>query len=197
MEEKFSVGAYLYSLRFYVLFIVALFVGSAVIGYNGFLNELFSAPLEWIQELSENVKDFSDIYPTWVLFLVFFAVIFVNNAFTCFLDIILGPLIGIFPLFSTFLNGGLIGWFARKEGLIILFAIVPHGLFELPAFFISTAIGLKLGREVLKKKGERHLKEELRKGLRVFFTFIILLLVIAALIESALIVLIPLLLNSV
>ena len=196
MEEKFSVGAYLYSLRFYVLFIVALFVGSAVIGYNGFLNELFSAPLEWIQELSENVKDFSDIYPTWVLFLVFFAVIFVNNAFTCFLDIILGPLVGIFPLFSTFLNGGLIGWFARKEGLTILFAIVPHGLFELPAFFISTAIGLKLGREVLKKKGERHLKEELRKGLRVFFTFIILLLVIAALIESALIVLIPLLLNS-
>ncbi len=196
MEENFSVGAYLYSLRFYVLFIVALFVGSAVIGYNGFLNELFSAPLEWIQELSENVKDFSDIYPTWVLFLVFFAVIFLNNAFTCFLDIILGPLIGIFPLFSAFLNGGLIGWFAREEGLIILFAIVPHGLFELPAFFISTAIGLKLGREVLKKKSERHLKDELRKGLRVFFTLIILLLVIAALIESALIVLIPLLLNS-
>jgi stage II sporulation protein M len=99
-------------------------------------------------------------------------------------------------MFSAFINGGLIGWFARKEGLIILFAIVPHGIFELPAFFISVAIGLKLGREVLKKKGDRNLKRELGNGLRAFFTLILLLLVIAAIIESALIVLLPLLLDS-
>lgn len=220
MEEKFSVGAYLYSLRFYVLFIVALFVGSAVLGYNGFLSEIFSSTMEQVQHLIENINGFTG----------YFKEIFFKNFLTCFLNavfipliiivilivivdillveklklnflkhlnILLGMIICVFPLFSAFFNGGLIGWLAREEGPKILFAIVPHGLFELPAFFLSAAIGLKLGREVLKKKGDRHLEDELGKGLRVFFTFIILLLVIAALIESGLIVLIPLLLNSV
>ncbi|MFZ2071123.1 MAG: stage II sporulation protein M [Halobacteriota archaeon] len=197
MEEKVTMGAYLYSLRYYVLFIIALFVCSAVIAYAGFLNNLFRAPFEWIRQISENVHGYSEIYPTWILFLLVFALILMNNAFACFLDIISGPLVGIFPIFSSFINGGLVGWFAREEGLIVLIGIVPHGLFELPAFFISAAIGLKLGREVLKSKGERNFTVELRKGLRLFFTLIILLLFIAALIESALIVFLPLLLESV
>jgi len=77
------------------------FVCAIVIGYNGVLSDVFGAPLEWIEELSEGIKDFTDIYPAWLIFMVFFAVIFLNNAFTCFLDIILGPLLGVFStLFS-------------------------------------------------------------------------------------------------
>ena len=219
MEENFSLRAYLYSLRFYVLFVVALFIGSAVLGYNGILSEIFSSTMEQIQHLIENINGFTG----------YFKEIFFKNFLTCFfnalfipliciiilivivdvflvnklklnflkrLNILLGMIICVFPLFSAFLNGGLIGWFAREEGPIILFAIVPHGLFELPAFFISAAIGLKLGREVLKKEGDRHLKNEFGKALRAFFTLILLLLVIAAIIESALIVLLPLLLDS-
>jgi uncharacterized membrane protein SpoIIM required for sporulation len=188
MDNKISLREYLYSLRFYFLFVSIIFICAIVIGYNGFLSDVFSAPLEWIEELSEGIKDFTDIYPPWVIFMVFFAVIFLNNAFTCFLDIILGPLLGIFPLFSIILNGGLIGWFAHEEGLIVFLAIVPHGMFEIPAFLLSAAIGLKLGREVLKRKEERHLKDELRKALRVYLILILLLLLIAALIESVWIV---------
>jgi len=125
---------------------------------------------------------------TCALPISFFAVLFLNNSFTCFLDIILGPLIGIFPLFSVFINGGLLGWFAKEQGLIIFLAIVPHGMFEIPAFLLSTSIGLRLGREVLKRKGDRDLKKELRNGLRVFLILVLPLLFIAALIESALIV---------
>jgi uncharacterized membrane protein SpoIIM required for sporulation len=187
MEEKISLREYLYSLRFYILFISVLFIGSIALGYMGFLSEIFSEPLEWIQQLSENIKDFTQSYPLWIIFLAFFAVIFLNNSFTCFLDIILGPLIGIFPMFSAFINGGLLGWFAQEEGLIIFLAIVPHGIFELPAFLLSAAIGLRLGREVLKRKGERHLKKELKKGLRVFLVLVLPLLIIAAFIESVLI----------
>jgi len=196
MEERFSVVTYLYSLRLYLLFVVALFLCSAIIGYIGLLNEVFSAPLEWIQQLSGDIKQYSEGCPMWVLFLLFFTVIFLNNAFTCFLDILSGPLIGVFPMFSTFINGGLIGWFAHEKGLIVLFAIVPHGIFELPAFFISAAIGLKLGREVLKRREDRHLKDEFGRALRAFFTLIIVLLFIAAIIESALIALSLLMLNS-
>nr|CBH38296.1 conserved hypothetical membrane protein, DUF95 family [uncultured archaeon] len=188
MDNDISLREYLYSLRFYCLFVSIIFIGSIVIGYNGILSDVFSAPLEWIEELSEDIKDFTDIYPAWLIFMVFFVVIFLNNAFTCFLDIILGPLLGIFPLFSVILNGGLIGWFAQEEGLIVFLAIVPHGMFEIPAFLLSTAIGLKLGREVLKRKEERHLKDELRKGLRTYLILVLLLLLIAALIESGLII---------
>ena len=187
-EEKLSVREYLYSIRFYVLLVSVVFVGSIIVGYAGFLSEIFNVPLEWIQQLSENLKDSTERYPTWIIFLAFFAVLFLNNSFTCFLDIILGPLIGIFPLFSVFINGGLLGWFAKEQGLIIFLAIVPHGMFEIPAFLLSTSIGLRLGREVLKRKGDRDLKKELRNGLRVFLILILPLLFIAALIESALIV---------
>ncbi|NOR77322.1 MAG: hypothetical protein GQ523_02565 [Methanophagales archaeon] len=188
MDNDISLREYLYSLRFYLLFVSIIFIGAIVIGYAGFLSDVFSAPLEWIEELSEGIKDFTDIYPAWLIFMVFFVVIFLNNAFTCFLDIILGPLLGIFPLFSVILNGGLIGWFAQEEGLIVFLAIVPHGMFEIPAFLLSAAIGLKLGREVLKRKEERHLKDELRKGLRTYLILVLLLLLIAALIESGLII---------
>ncbi len=188
MEEKISLREYLHSIRFYILFVSVLFIGSIVFGYMGFLSEIFGAPLEWIQQLSENIKDFTQSYPAWIIFLAFFIVIFLNNSFTCFLDIISGPLIGIFPIFSAFINGGLLGWFAKEEGLSVFLAIVPHGIFEIPAFLLSAAIGLRLGREILKGKGERHLKKELRKGLRVFFILILPLLIIAALIESVLIV---------
>ncbi len=188
MEEKISLREYLYSLRFYILFISVLFIGSIALGYMGFLSDVFSEPLEWIQQLSENIKDFTQSYPLWIIFLAFFTVIFLNNSFTCFLDIILGPLIGIFPMFSAFINGGLLGWFAQEEGLIIFLAIVPHGIFELPAFLLSASIGLRLGREVLKRKGERHLKKELKNGLRFFLVLVLPLLLIAAFIESVLIV---------
>jgi len=187
-EEKLSVREYLYSIRFYVLLVSVVFVGSIIIGYIGFLSEIFDVPLEWIQQLSENLKDSTHEYPTWIIFLAFFAVLFLNNSFTCFLDIVLGPLIGIFPMFSAFINGGLLGWFAKEQGLIIFLAIVPHGIFEIPAFLLSASIGLRLGREVLKRKGERHFKKELRNGLKVFLILILPLLLIAALIESALIV---------
>ena len=192
MRGEFTLREYLYSLRFYILFVSAFFVCSAIIGYLGFLNELFSAALEYIQQLSENVKDFSDSYPLWVSFLLFFFVIFLNNAFTCFIDILSGPLAGVVPLFSAFVNGGLVGWFVQQEGGIVLVAIIPHGIFEIPAFLISTAIGLRVGREVFRSRGERYLGGEMKMGLWVFLTLILPLLVIAAIIESTLITLLPL-----
>lgn len=224
---------YLYSLRFYILLVSVIFIGSIVLGYMGFMSELFTESFEKIQQLSEGLKDFTQPYPSWITFLTFFIVIFLNNSFTCFLGAILVPLLGIvilllllyivsivkslksmvskysgliltsifgllltilgllmcgFPIFSTWLNGGLLGWLAQEEGLIIFLTIVPHGMFEVPAYLFSMGIGLRLAREVLKRKEERQLKMTLGEGLRVYFTLIVPLLIIAALIESALIV---------
>ncbi len=185
--------AYLRSLRLYVLTVFIIFLCSGIIGYFGLFNELFDVALGWIEELSESMKDIGGSYPAWVSFMLFFFVIFLNNTFTCFLDIMLGPFAGIFPVFSAFVNGGLIGWFAQRQGLFVLIALIPHGIFELPAFLLSTAIGLKLGRELFRHRHERDLIGELKRGLWVYFILIIPLLLVAAIIESILITLLPLL----
>jgi stage II sporulation protein M len=188
MAEGIVLRDYLSALRLYILFAVLLFALTAVIGYAGVFSEIFSESLAWLQQLSEGIEDFTALYPFWIIFIAFFIVIFLNNAFTCFLNIVAGPLLGIFPLFSTVINGGLLGWLAYEEGLIVLIGVVPHGMFELPAYFISVAIGLRMAREALKKKGERQLMVRLREGLRVYLHLIVPLLFIAALIESGLIV---------
>ncbi len=196
MEDEISLRAYLHSLRFYVFAVLIIFLVSGVIGYFGYFNELFNVALSWIEELSKNMKSISGSYPAWVSFLLFFFVIFLNNSLTCFLDILLGPFAGIFPIFSAFVNGGIIGWFAQRQGLYILIAIIPHGIFEIPAFLLSTAIGLKLGRELFRHSNERHLLLELKRGLRVYFILILPLLLAAAIIESLLITLLPLLISN-
>jgi uncharacterized membrane protein SpoIIM required for sporulation len=220
------------------LFVSIIFICAIVIGYNGVLSDVFSVPLEWIEELSEGIKDFTEEYPAWLVFFAFLFVIFLNNAFTCFLCAVLVPRIGInilvllmeifkvtktlklksfkdlviiisitlglliiilvlpllgmfmcgFPIFSAFLNGGLIGWFAHEEGLMVFLLIAPHGVVEIPAFLLSVAIGLKQVREFFKEEGERNLEKELGDGLRVYLILILPLLLIAALIESGLIV---------
>jgi uncharacterized membrane protein SpoIIM required for sporulation len=187
MEEEIVLREYLYSLRFYLIFVCILFGCAVVFGYMGFLSEVFSESLAWLEQLSGGIADFTELYPSWLIFIAFFIVIFLNNAFTCFLNILTGPLIGIFPLFSTVINGGLLGWLAHEEGLFVFLAIVPHGMFELPAYFLSVAIGLKLAREVLKPKVERQLRIKLVESLRVYLRLIVPLLIIAALIESGLI----------
>ncbi|MBA7537586.1 hypothetical protein ES705_29855 [subsurface metagenome] len=187
-EENLSLSEYLYSLRFYILFVSILFIGSIIFGYVGFFGGTFSRPMGRFQQLSEVVEDFTQLYPLWIIFLVAFVLIILNNVLTCFLNIVLGPLLAIAPVASMVFNGGLIGCLAQKRGLIIFIGIIPHGIFEIPALLLSGAIGLRIGREVLKNRAERNLKSVLNKGLRVFLVLILPLLLIAAVIESSSIV---------
>lgn len=197
MAEKLELRDYLYALRFYLAFVCILFGCAVAFGYMGFLSEIFSESLAWLEQLSEGIADFTELYPPWLIFIAFFVVIFLNNAFTCFLNIILGqPLtinlgsavhLGIFPLFSAVINGGLLGWLAHEEGLLIFLAIVPHGIFELPAYFLSVAIGLRLAQEIFIKKEKEQSKTKLEGAFKVYLRLIVPLLVIAAIIESGLI----------
>ncbi len=184
-EESSSLSEYLYSLRFYILFVSILFISSIILGYVGLFGGTFSRPMSRFQQLREVVEDFAQLYPLWIIFLVAFVLIFLNNILTCFLNIVLGPLLAIAPLASVVFNGGLIGCLAQKEGLIIFIGIIPHGIFEIPALLLSAAVGLRIGRETLKNKEERNLKGELNKGLMVFLVLILPLLLIAAAIESS------------
>ena len=104
------------------------------------------------------------------------------------LRIFLGLFIGIFPLMATIQNGYILGFVGkavvRAEGVLTLWRILPHGIFELPAIFIALGLGLKLGEKVLTRK--KPLKF-LVSALKVFLLVIIPLLLIAAIIEGLLI----------
>lgn len=78
--------------------------------------------------------------------------IFMNNFMAMVQMLLLGAAAGLSPLITLVLNGALIGYISSlsaAEGLpvlnMIIFGILPHGIFELPAFFLCGGLGLKLG----------------------------------------------------
>jgi stage II sporulation protein M len=80
------------------------------------------------------------------------AFIFINNFLSTVQMLLLGAGLGIMPLITLALNGALVGATAAaavSEGTnlfkLICFGILPHGIFELGAFFLAGALGLKFG----------------------------------------------------
>ncbi|MFO7951702.1 MAG: stage II sporulation protein M [Bacillota bacterium] len=78
--------------------------------------------------------------------------VFMNNFFSMALMLLLGFLAGILPLITLGLNGSLVGTILAhntQDGIPLLpsivFGLLPHGIFELFAFFLCGAIGLKFG----------------------------------------------------
>jgi stage II sporulation protein M len=114
--------------------------------------------------------------------------IFFNNLKSSFFGMVLGSLLGIFPILSTIANGYLLGFVsafsAAKIGIFSLWRILPHGIFELPAIFISLGLGLKLGTFVFQKEKFESFRKYLRYSLKVFLFIILPLLIIAGIIEG-------------
>jgi len=117
--------------------------------------------------------------------------ILLNNLQSSFTSMIFGVLLGIFPLMAVIVNGYILGFVSamsvKSEGVFILWRLIPHGIFELPAVFISMGLGLKLGTFILQKDRIESLKRYLWKSIIVFLFIILPLLILAAIIEGSLI----------
>lgn len=91
----------------------------------------------------------------WILGLPPFAaalVVFLNNLVAVLQMLVLGFAAGLSPLATLCLNGGMVGAVAAmvgREGVPVLqvlaVSILPHGVFELSAFFLCGGLGLKFG----------------------------------------------------
>ena len=118
--------------------------------------------------------------------------IFLNNTVKTLAAILLGLAVGIVPALFLVVNGVVLGvvFFLSSHSRGVwpsLLGILPHGIIELAAVFLGTAIGLMLGDHVLKrilKKSEAKIKTELGRAMRFFATVIVPMLLIAALIEA-------------
>lgn len=171
------------SKNFIYAIIISFFV-FALIGFfvptPDFISEQI---LNFIRELLEKTKDFSQFE------LIRF--IFLNNVQNSFYGLIFGVFLGIPSILAALSNGYLLGFVSSMSvdngGFISLWRLLPHGIFELPAIFISLGLGVKIGSFIFYKKKFEILKKYFFNSLRVFFLIIIPLFIIAAIIEGSLI----------
>jgi len=160
---------------FFAFFILAFFVSPT----EEILNYIFT----FIQELLEKTQGMSATE------LISF--IFINNLKSSFFGMVFGIALGVFPILALIANGYLLGFVSSltvvEYGILSLWRILPYGIFELPAIFISLGIGLKLGSFVFQKKKQKSFRDFLLNSLRVFLFIVVPLLIIAGIIEGTLI----------
>ena len=176
--------SYLKSLTPYIIIAFILFIVGAVTGY--YFSNLHPSRAQDLISLLEEM--YSSILKESKLSQILF--ILLKNGFVSFLAIVLGILFGFFPFVALINNGQILGMLAnivfRNYGVFYFFAgILPHGIIEIPCFLVSSAIGLKIGRTVIKKvlRKEVSIIRELNCGLR-FFLVLLVFLFIAAVIET-------------
>src|SRR3989344_890448 len=162
-----------------VIFFIFVLLGFFVPVPNAIAEQI----LNFINELIEKTKGMSQLE------LINF--IFLNNFQSSFFGIIFGIILGVLPIIIAISNGYLLGFVAsvsvENDGLSILWRLLPHGIFELPAVFISLGMGLKIGMFIFQKKKLKSLSDYFFNSLRVFLLVVVPLLIIAAFIEGTLI----------
>lgn len=131
---------YLKKAKNYFWFSLILFF---CIGIFGYLFPVFFEEqiLKIITELIEKTEGLSGLQ------LIKF--IFINNLKSGFFAMIFGIFLGIVPFIVAIMNGYVLGFVANKtiaiEGILVLWRLLPHGIFEIPAIMISIGLGLRLG----------------------------------------------------
>lgn len=172
---------YLKHIKRYLLIAVLLFFLSSIIGF--IYPTIFSDYiLNFFQELLDKTKDMN-FYE-----LLFF--ILRNNIQASFFSIIFG-LILFPPITIAVSNGYILGFVSNltvgEAGYLSLLRLLPHGIFELPALFLSLACGLKISSYIFQKNKKVYLKKNLKSSLKLFLFVILPLLIIAGIIETSLI----------
>ncbi len=172
---------YIYESRFFIFAAFGLFFLTALFSFS--FPSLFSALDETLKELALQAEGLNGLQ------LFFF--IFHNNLTSSFFALFLGVFFGIFSFFNAILNGAVLGYVIARvvpmAGFGALWRLLPHGLFELPAIFISIGLGMKLGLSFFSRTRASTFTSRFSQSLRAFLYVILPLLLIAALVEAILI----------
>jgi len=144
---------------------------------------------ETIKPFVGEIFDFADSHLIGRGIFLSILFIFLKNYIAAILCIFLGFAFGIIPLISSFINGAVVGGLAavliRSEQAVKLFLLIPHGLFELPAFFIACGTGIWFGSYLLRKNRDETF-ENRRIRATLLSVLIIPLFFLAAIIEAGL-----------
>jgi stage II sporulation protein M len=186
MMSVTEIRAYLIRLRPYLIASIVLFGVGFVIG----LLIVHRFP-QMANSFESSLTGFVKIFRGLPKFRLFTA-IFINNSVKTLLAILLGLLLALIPAFFLIVNGAALGAVmslsTQARGLReSLLSVLPHGIPELSAVFLGTAIGIMLGVSVLRRitgKSQVTIGTELRQGLKFFYSVIVPLLVFAAGVEA-------------
>jgi stage II sporulation protein M len=119
-----------------------------------------------------------------------FVKIFANNLEACILLFLGGASLGILTIFIMSLNGIVIGAimeFVSRDHtpLFVAAAILPHGIFEIPAFILAGALGILLAQSLIAEwYGREDTATEARRFGRLFVLYVLPLVTIAAYVEA-------------
>ncbi|MGA7193201.1 MAG: stage II sporulation protein M [Anaerolineales bacterium] len=195
---RFEVGRTMRQLVTPLLIIVVLAVGGYLVSYQwATINVIKMLPQATTKDISQIVKGASQsagIAQTGQHLSALF--IFANNVRAT-LFVFLGGIISfsVLGVLAFLLNIGLVGGvlgivklMGYSPALLFVAGLLPHGLFEIPALMISTALVLRIGAVLVtpqlgKSMGQMAL-ELLADWAKVFIGLIIPLLAIAAVIEA-------------
>jgi stage II sporulation protein M len=183
-KQYFDSWKYIKDSKNFIYFSIAIFFLFSLIGFFVPPSDSLSLKIfEYIEEILSRTEGLSNFG------LIKF--IFLNNVQSSFFAMVLGLVFGIVPLVALVSNGYIVGFVSsmsvENAGYISLFNLVPHGIFELPAIFISLGLGLKFGTFIFKNKIRESFNKYLLESLRVFVFVVLPLLIIAAIIEGFLI----------
>jgi len=126
--------------------------------------------------------------------MLFFNILTQNVTATLFV-VIFGVIVGIIPTFVVGSNGFGLGVMYRQASEVSGFSkaaitVLPYGVFEIPALLVAASYGLWLGVMVVRRmrgKDGTPLKTYMEHAFRRYFAVVFPLLVVAAAIETALI----------
>lgn len=165
------------------VFAAAMVAGVAITGLEGTIGDLAREQVEQISE--ELAGQVTGADPLSLALLIF-----ANNLRACIFLFLGGASLGVFTLLVLGLNGALIGAIVQmripeKGALWVAAALIPHGIFEIPAILISSGMGLLLAEELwLELQGSGDAGRAAGIIGRQFVSRVIPLLAVAALIEA-------------
>ncbi|HLN87978.1 MAG TPA: stage II sporulation protein M [Candidatus Limnocylindrales bacterium] len=181
-----EIRSYLHRLRPYLVASIFLFGIGLVIGLM-IVNRFPQMAETFESSLASFIKVFRGL-PKFKLA----GAIFVNNTVKTLAMILLGALLGVVPAFFLIVNGAALGMVLSLSGQtrgiwVSLLSVLPHGILELPAVFLGTAIGIMLGTSIARKLFARSTSKigtELGHALKFFCSVIVPLLLVAAIVEA-------------
>ena len=173
------------SFKKWILVAVCLFGIGMVLGLTeqDSIANLLAEDLAALQELGATLTPFT---------ITTAAFIFIKNISAVLMSFIFSPVLCLLPVLSLVLNGWLLSFVStmavqQKSLGFVLAALLPHGVFELPAIIIGEAAALSFGAMVIialiSKERRKLLLPNLKQNLR-YLMIACALLVPAAIIET-------------
>jgi len=191
-RKNFLVETYSFSWKYikesknFILLIILIYLWAFIIAIYYHPPEIANLIIEFLEDLLKRTEGLGT--GETILFILD------NNFKSSFWALVLGVFLGIFPVLISFANGYVLGFVAEKavsrEGLLSLWRLLPHGIFEIPALFISLGLGTRLGFFIFAKNKKAEFLRRVQESLRVFLFVILPLLIIASIIEGILIYLV-------